>query len=325
MTKTTLVFLFSPLAIFMVFTIYLFNVLGLIFLDIDLAWHRYPPLLVPFMALGLMALILHRPVLARLLPAHRLERLQGTDRLRDMLLAFIALFFVFLGLQPLVHIVYALSPERPYVDEMLHGWDLALGLNWQGYFDWVHQHPVVIRTLEIAYDSMTYMTIVALAILMVMGRDDRAFVLVHAFLATALVCVAFGQFYPALGATALLIPDMAAYPNYPYAPGTYAVAAIEGLRSTQGTVLLDPLNLPGLITFPSFHTAGSVVIAYAFLRTRLAVLAVIYGGLVIASAPIFGAHYLIDVAVGAVLGVAISWVVEAWLFARNAALAKAAA
>jgi len=76
------------------------------------------------------------------------------------------------------------------------------------------------------------------------------------------------------------------------------------LREGQ-VVAIDPTRLPGLVTFPSFHTAGGIVVATAFWRTRWFIPVAIYTAFMIASTPIYGAHYAIDLVAGAVVAVAV--------------------
>jgi membrane-associated phospholipid phosphatase len=59
-------------------------------------------------------------------------------------------------------------------------------------------------------------------------------------------------------------------------------------------------DLEGLITFPSFHTTGGLLFAWALLKTpylRWPALAI--NGALIASTPVVGAHYFIDLVGGA--------------------------
>lgn len=59
-------------------------------------------------------------------------------------------------------------------------------------------------------------------------------------------------------------------------------------------------NLEELVTFPSFHTACGVLFAWALWRVRyLWIVGLILNVLMIASTPISGSHYLIDVIAGA--------------------------
>lgn len=77
-------------------------------------------------------------------------------------------------------------------------------------------------------------------------------------------------------------------------------------------------DLYGLITFPSFHVAAAVLIAYAARGTPLAFLALVLNLVMAVSALSEGGHYLVDVLAGAaVAGLAIG--VVRWFDRRRAA------
>src|SRR4249920_652744 len=61
---------------------------------------------------------------------------------------------------------------------------------------------------------------------------------------------------------------------------------------------LELLKLAGIVTFPSFHTASAVLYAWAFAPVRFLGPAALVMNTLIASTPVLGGHYLIDVAAG---------------------------
>jgi membrane-associated phospholipid phosphatase len=64
-------------------------------------------------------------------------------------------------------------------------------------------------------------------------------------------------------------------------------------------------QLPGLTTFPSFHTAMGIICTWCSRGSiGLFPLMLIINGLMIASTPILGSHYLADVIGGALLAIA---------------------
>ena len=72
------------------------------------------------------------------------------------------------------------------------------------------------------------------------------------------------------------------------------LAHFGGVRSGLMTVI-DPSNLEGLVSFPSFHTAGALMTTWALRRSRIWVtlLGVLNTGL-IAATVLLGVHYFID-------------------------------
>ncbi|HTV72074.1 MAG TPA: phosphatase PAP2 family protein [Rhizobiaceae bacterium] len=63
--------------------------------------------------------------------------------------------------------------------------------------------------------------------------------------------------------------------------------------------------MPGLVTFPSFHTAAGIVVAWCLRRTLFYWPGVVYSVAMIASTPVFGGHYFIDVIAGAFVAFAV--------------------
>jgi membrane-associated phospholipid phosphatase len=87
---------------------------------------------------------------------------------------------------------------------------------------------------------------------------------------------------------------------------------LEALRAgTFGAIQLD--NLWGLIAFPSFHTAGGLLLAWALWRVPYVRWpALVLNTVLIASTPIDGAHYVIDVFGGAAVATA-ALLIARWL------------
>jgi membrane-associated phospholipid phosphatase len=315
---TAIRFLIStPLVFAFAATIFLY-IFGITVLPIDVKWESHFDQILLIIILSSAAYILHPPVLSKILPERRMRRLRSVHQLRDMILI-VVVMLAFTPIQSLGHIVFVMTKNFPMADASLARWDAALGLDWLGYFQWVHDYPLVSKILDIAYKSMTPFTGIGLMLLMLINRTDRAFVMLHGFLGTAFICLAIGAFFPALGATTYLISDLGQFPNFETLPGSYAVASIEALRSATGPILFDPANMPGLVTFPSFHTAGIIAIAFAFRRTVLEIPMWIYAAVVIASTPVIGGHYMVDVLFGGVIGFAVCTAVEKWMYIRRSA------
>lgn len=188
----------------------------------------------------------------------------------------------------------------PYADAVLAEWDAALGLDWNAYFAFVAQRPLLIALLGWTYTALTPVSAVALFVLLAMDRVRQAEFFVVTFFVTAAICILIGMFFPAEAAVAWLLdrPDLLS--AFPQAPGVYHLEHLEALR--QGRVsAFDLGDLPGLVTFPSFHTAAGVVVAWCYRRTLLFWPVLAYGLVMIASTPIFGGHYFVDVIAGAMV------------------------
>lgn len=201
----------------------------------------------------------------------------------------------------------------PKVDELLTGWDRALGFDWLAYFEWVHARPMLIEVLDLSYSSLTPLSVFALLGLIAMNRRIEARQFTITFFTTALICMIAGTAFPARAAVLHLIEDFSIYQNFSYLPGTYHIEHLTNLRTAgPETLWLDPNKLPGLVTFPSFHTASGILLIAAYRKTRLALPVWAYSLTMIASTPIFGSHYFVDLLAGTVIALAVVAVVENW-------------
>lgn len=241
-----------------------------------------------------------------------------------------AMFFstlVSLNLPMLNHLTMMIP--FPYQDDLLNGMDVALGINWLGYFDWVHGQPALIGAMEWSYDQLTLVGLAVMTSLIIMGDARRVRFYMEIFFFTAVFCIVVGAAFPALAAVHMYIDDLSVYANFPNPPGVYHLPYMEMLRDPAQAVSIDPVGLAGLVTFPSYHTASGILLCVAVWRTWLILPVAAYSAVMIASAPIFGGHYIIDLIAGTVVALGISWIIArrpyyAGLFARGEAKPDAA-
>ena len=125
--------------------------------------------------------------------------------------------------------------------------------------------------------------------------------------------LAFGLALIMTSALSVFAPAVAAFVYLDLTPQVYAnisstvythVPTLEALRA--GTFRSIPLdNLEGLITFPSFHTAGAIMFIWALRKVPYVRWpAIALNAALIAATPIDGAHYFIDLVGGAVVAFA---------------------
>lgn len=224
-------------------------------------------------------------------------------RLVAILVAAAQLFLVlFIGLL----LTYAASAVGlPYRDANFHLADLWLGFDRETYKTIISSVPGLSAVLDAAYLSIQPQTALIPLALILAGQLPRLQQFVMAFGIALSITALIAAFLPAMDAMIYL--DLAPGGIATLPSGTYThIPTLEALRT--GAMTTIRLNdLEGLITFPSFHTADGVLFAWALWRIRyLRVGGLIVNALMIASTPISGSHYLIDVIAGAgVAGVAI--------------------
>ncbi|EFO30098.1 putative PAP2 family protein [Roseibium sp. TrichSKD4] len=198
-----------------------------------------------------------------------------------------------------------MSITFPWADTMLSGWDQVLGLDWVTYFEWVQSSRFLIVLLDWSYLSLDFVTALFLWVLLLLGEDRRARYFVDVFVSTALTCTIIGMFFPAKAAVVTYLGNVQSLAGFAQVPGVYHMDNILALRES-GPPVLDRMSMPGLVTFPSFHTAAGILLICASYGTRLFIPVAIYAGVMIASTPVYGAHYFIDILAGTLIALAIA-------------------
>ena len=203
-----------------------------------------------------------------------------------------------------IMLTYAASTVPfPYRDAELLAFDRWLGFERGAYMAFVNQHPALREVLDFAYSTITHQTLLVCVVTLVARRVDRlqAYVIAFAFTVTATAVIA--SFIPA--ANALIYVDKAPTDLSTLPDGGHSYfPTLEGLRA--GTLrIIDFGGMEGLITFPSFHTANAILFVWALWPVRLLRLPMlVLNFLLIASTPLAGAHYLVDLIGGAAVAFA---------------------
>jgi hypothetical protein len=192
----------------------------------------------------------------------------------------------------------------PLWDATFAAWDRALGLDWMAYAAAVDRHGWLARAGGLAYDSFEFQILATLLVLGFTGhlRELERFCTAFALAAVAVVLVSG------------LMPALGVYPGLGIAPGRFSeitprdvytsAAVVTELRhgGLKGFALDD---IYGVIAFPSFHTAGGVLVAASLWRVSWARWpALALDAAMIAATPVFGGHYMVDVLAGAAVALA---------------------
>lgn len=195
------------------------------------------------------------------------------------------------------------SLGRPLWDDTLLAWDRAIGFDWPAWLAVLDGLPAFNTMLVLAYHSM----LPQFALLIVALVTVRAFraldVMLIGYGLAAILTVAISTVMPALSPVIHLgiMPDM--HPNISLAVGREFAEHAYALRD--GTLkMIDLSGAQGLVTFPSFHTVGAILLALGFWQVpwlRWPGLAL--NGLMLLAIPINGSHYMVDVIAGAAVAV----------------------
>ena len=171
------------------------------------------------------------------------------------------------------------------------------------YLDFVNSRPLLAELAGYSYLSLLPQFALVPMVLMIVNQLPHLRRSMHAFSLALIATAAISVFTPAVAAFVYLDLTPQVYANIASTVYTH-VPTLEALRAgTLHSIHLD--NLEGLITFPSFHTAGALMFIWAlrsvpFVRWP----AIALNGALIAATPINGAHYFIDLVGGAAVAFA---------------------
>ena len=117
-----------------------------------------------------------------------------------------------------------------------------------------------------------------------------------------MICAIIFPFVPALGPYVqnhLVASDIPALTVH---QGWHPTEVLDAIR--RGAIwTLDPAKMSGMVSVPSFHSAGAILLAWAFRRVPVIGIGFIALDLgIILTAPMIGSHYFIDIVAGIVTG-----------------------
>jgi PAP2 superfamily len=223
-------------------------------------------------------------------------------------------------LAPLSYVAAAVN--LPLQDANLHAVDLALGLDWRAYVDFVNDRLLLARWLHVGYTMIGWPIFFTPLVLAATGRYLRLQEFVCAFTLALAATVIISGLVPAIGVFYHLGLNVTYFVNID--PGAY-LAQLKDLPVVRDGSLrrLELLGLSGLVTFPSFHAASALLYTWAFWPVRwFRPVVVISNGAMLASTPIVGGHYFIDIFAG--LAIAVLAIMAAKVLSRQIATRAAA-
>ena len=191
----------------------------------------------------------------------------------------------------------------PYRDAELLAIDQWLGFNRTSYVKFFTDEPWKIRISDLIYLSMLPQMAIVPFVLMITNRIERLQRFIAAYGIALIATIGIFVFVPAVGAFVYFDLTPAQYASLP--PSIYTPArTLDALRSgAMKTISLS--NLEGLIAFPSFHTAAAILYAWALWPVKaVRWLVVPLNVAIVATTPIGGSHYAIDVVAGFVVALA---------------------
>lgn len=190
----------------------------------------------------------------------------------------------------------AASLNMPYQDAALLAADRTLGFDWRAIVEWTRDRPDLSVTLSYVYKSLLWQPLILFPLLARYNPERLRRVLGTSTVALLITIAAF-TFVPAqtgyvyLGYTHADFPDMRTNTAWGVAHILNAIRAGE-----------RQLSLDGLVTFPSYHAAGAMLLAYGWLAIpALRWIFVPLNILMLFSCVPIGSHYVVDVLAGMAL------------------------
>lgn len=177
---------------------------------------------------------------------------------------------------------YVAALGMPMVTGDLLAADARLGFDWVAYGELVHRFAPWSAWVYASFMLQMVVTAPLLA-LMGCGRPGRFIGQVNLALLATMCCFAV---FPA---------DNAATAHGVYSPVSASWSA--GLEALRSRLPVDRMD--GLVSFPSFHTAGAVLLIAAWWPTRLRWPVAALELVLLIGVPAWGAHFLVDMLAGA--------------------------
>lgn len=196
---------------------------------------------------------------------------------------------------------------RPFVDETLIAIDRALGFDWLALHLLLRGNEIFFERASLIYRALHWQPMLLILMLAITGRISQLWVFITAWMLAILTTVAIFPFTPALGGFLYhgITPDEV--------QGLWITGVWEWYDIMkpvrEGTLRgLGANSVTGIVTFPSFHAAGAVLLAYGFWQFRWLKWPMLVLNIgVFLSSIVVGGHYLVDVIAGALIAILAIW------------------
>lgn len=206
----------------------------------------------------------------------------------------------------------------PFRDPWLAAADRVLVpfLAWPDMARWIAAHDALVRLMCRIYSTLLWQPFVLVAFLAAGGQTKALWRFLTAWTGTLAGAVALFAFMPAVTAFVYYGFVPADVPALTVNAGWRPAELIQALRS--GALHeISTGTMTGLISFPSFHTAGAILLAWGWRRVPvIGGVFVLLNLAMLTTVPFVGSHYFADVLAGAVLALTAIAAVEGRLSAR---------
>lgn len=191
-----------------------------------------------------------------------------------------------------------LSFTSGWNDEYLNNIDLFIGFDWLYLVEIVQDHRWFSSMVGMSYETIALQPTLIIVLLAVMGMNHRVHHFVAATIITLAITVILVYFVPAKSAAVQFLGEDT--PGLSFASSGH-IPIINDLRAGIYPSI-DINSLAGLIAFPSFHAAASVIYAWAALPIHwVRGPIIILNAFMMLASLLVGGHYLIEIIGGVVI------------------------
>jgi membrane-associated phospholipid phosphatase len=187
----------------------------------------------------------------------------------------------------------------PLQDDVLASIDSWMGIDWTALAFWYRAHPVISHLLFDAYASINWQPAILIFVLAFIDPERlRRFMTASAITLAATVVVFL--LVPAYGPYHYFHLARVEFSNIPNTAPWHVPPLIEALRNGSHKIVSD-----GLVTFPSYHAATSILFAFGWAGVPLIGVPLIFLNMVMLVSTVpMGSHYVIDVIGGVAVALA---------------------
>lgn len=182
----------------------------------------------------------------------------------------------------------AVAMGSPYADSWLAAADARIGVYVPAMAAWTRAHWTISLLATLAYSTLLPQFLFAAIVLAVLRERERLWEFAFHFHVCLILTVAALTIWPA-------VCPPAYYGFASTIDMTRLIGQIKGFHDGTRTVVRFN-ELEGLVSFPSFHVAGGLIVTWAFRNRRRILIPLIGLNAALAASTFFtGVHYVVDV------------------------------
>ncbi|MDM7956171.1 phosphatase PAP2 family protein [Blastomonas sp.] len=186
------------------------------------------------------------------------------------------------------------SADAPKLDPLLMALDAMIGFEWAAFVMWFEGRQLLSDILGIVYQSSLLQLMLVIGLLGFTGRTRslHEFMLVGVF--SSVVSISIWAVAPSFGPAHIVELPAHLRDGLGLTVDADYIAHLR-LIANNGSEVIEPLSLQGLIAFPSMHTVMAMMTVFYTRRTSLFPVFLAINILMLPAILLHGGHHLVDV------------------------------